>query len=62
MDRSASVTVYVGLGNGRTLTSVIRLSEIEQADVRRALAQLRAPERDGLKATQAWTPPTQEQV
>jgi hypothetical protein len=62
MGRSASVTVYVGLGNGRTLTSVIRLSEIEQADLRRALVDLRAAERGGLKATQAWIPPTQEQV
>jgi hypothetical protein len=62
MDRSASATVYVGLGNGRTLTSVVRLSEIEQADLRRALLDLQAAERGVLKTTQAWTPPTQEQV
>jgi hypothetical protein len=62
MDRSASVTIYVGLGNGRTSTSVIRLSETEQATLRRALTDLRTAGRGGLRATQSWTPPTQEQV
>jgi hypothetical protein len=71
MDRSASVTVHTGLGNGRTLTSVIRLSESEQAELRTALLELQAAERGVLLAThawappretQAWTPPRQEQV
>lgn len=62
MARSASATVYVGLGNGRTLTSVVRLAESEQADLRRALLDLQAAERGTFEGTQAWEPPTQEQV
>jgi hypothetical protein len=62
MVRSASVTVYVGLGNGRTLTSVIRLSEVEQADLRRALEDVRAAGRGALEASQAWAAPSQEEV
>jgi hypothetical protein len=62
MVRSGSATVSVGLGNGRTLTSVVRLSEIEQADLRQALLELQAARQGLLQSRQAWTAPSQEEV
>lgn len=62
MVRSGSATVSVGLGNGRTLTSVIRMSEVEQADLRGALQDLQGIQQGILKSRQAWTAPSQEEV
>jgi hypothetical protein len=61
LGRSASVTVNVGLGNGRTMTSQVRLSETEQADLRRVLFALQTVDDLPIQQTQAWKPPTQEQ-
>jgi hypothetical protein len=62
MNRSASVTVSVGLGNGRTVTSVVSLSETEQADLRRALLDLQTAQGSGRRALRPWTAPSQEEV
>jgi hypothetical protein len=62
LGRSASVTVNVGLGNGRTLTSQVRLSEAEQADLRRVQSDLQTVGDRSIQPTQAWKPPTQEQL
>jgi len=55
-----SVTLNVGLGNGRSLVQQLRLTDVEQAGVRRAVEmestiyQQERPE--------TWIPPTQEEI
>lgn len=59
LGRSGSVTVNVGLGNGRNLTSQVRMTEIEQADLRRLQSNLQAPARQSFPS---WLPPSQEEL
>jgi len=56
--RSGSVTVNVGLGNGRNLISQVRMTEIEQANLRR----LQTPGSEPILPIASWLPPTQEEL
>lgn len=59
LGRSGSVTVNVGLGNGQNLTSQVRMTEVEQADLRRLRSSLQAPARWPIPS---WQPPSQEEL
>ncbi|MGH3697660.1 MAG: hypothetical protein ACRDRX_27390 [Pseudonocardiaceae bacterium] len=56
--RSGSVTVNVGLDNGRNLISQVRMTEIEQADLRR----LQPAENQSTLPIVSWLPPAQEEL
>jgi hypothetical protein len=62
LGRSGSVTVNVGLGNGRSLTSQVRMTEAEQADLRRRYSALQTHGRQSLPPTASWQPPSQEEL
>lgn len=62
LGRSGSVTVNVGLGNGQTLTSQVRMREFEQADLRRLQSNLQAPARQPIPPIPSWRPPSQEEL
>lgn len=61
LGRAGSVTVNVGLGNGRTLTSQVRMTGIEQAELRRYLNALQSPASRSIPPTR-WLPPSQEEL
>ena len=58
--RSGSVTVNIGLGNGRTLTRQVRATGVEQAQLRRSLSGLQNDTRTNAPTT--WLPPIQEEL
>lgn len=59
LGRSGSVTVNIGLGNGRNLTSQVRMTEIEQATLRQLWPNVRAPVSQPLSS---WLPLSQEEL
>jgi hypothetical protein len=61
LGRAGLVTVNVGLGNGRTLTSQVRMTGVEQAELRRYLSNVRGPAPHSLPPTR-WSPPSQEEL
>jgi len=60
LGRVASVTVNIGLGNGRTLTAQVRIPEVEQAHIRRLLSSDQTGAAQPID--QAWPVPTQEEL
>lgn len=66
LTRTGSVTVNVGLGNGRSLVAQVQLTDEEQATLRTALQAILPLVRNTRPPTEVpsprWLPPTQEEV
>lgn len=62
LGRAGSVTVSIGLGNGRNLTSQVRMTGEEQAEVRGYLDRSMKPDWPPLPSAGDWHPPTQEEL
>lgn len=62
LNRAGSVTVNIGLGNGRSLTSQVRLGGAEQASIRRALSSIQGSAIPPGPPPSDWAPPTQEEL
>ena len=61
LGRAGLVTVNIGLGNGRTLTAQVRMTGMEQAELRRYLSNVQGPAPRSLQSA-AWLPPSQEEL
>jgi hypothetical protein len=57
---TGSVTVNVGMGNGRNLTRQVRMTEDEQAEMRRLQPGAQLPALGAGPPAASWQPPTQE--
>lgn len=61
LGRAGLATVNIGLGNGRTLISQVRMTGVEQAELRQYLNNPRGSAPKFLPPTQ-WMPPSQEEL
>jgi hypothetical protein len=60
LTRIGSVTISVGLGNGQTLVTQVRIDDVEQAEISRGLIGLALPNSRSGGPPSTFQPPTQD--